>query len=420
MTRTLRILLLPLALMLAIAGVAAPAFAAPTWTYSASSGGTYVQLSNGLVTSDMTSKSGIVGSTVPASHKNSVATAKVSGLVSTGAVSTSNSATAVSGGTRVLTTAQTAGVDILNGLVRADAVTSTIDTLLKPDGSSTSTGATNFVNLKIAGVTLPVNIPQNYGVNVPGVASISLNYFATASDADGGRASMGWAIAVQLLKPQGNLPAGAVISINPEMQVNLPLDPTNKALFGGYAYGTRIKAAVSESADVESPATAFQATPLGGSDGATLTNTTAGIDLPAVLTVGAVKSTSTSDRFGTGDNDADVVNTNETASVNLLNGLVQVEALKVTAHSRRIGGTCTTDTSFHVAKLVVAGKEIPVDVSPNTVIDVAGIAKVTLNGTYTNGCVAAALGVKVVLTTEQAGLPVGAVAEIGWASTDIG
>lgn len=419
MTRTLRILLLPLALLLAVAGLAAPAQAATTtWLYSTAAGGTSVKLASGLVTSDMTSKSAISGTAVPASHKNSVATVNVSGVVSTGAVATSNAASAVTGGTRVLTTAQTAGVNLLNGLVRADAITSTIDTLLKPDGTSTSTGATNFVNLRIAGVTLPLNLPKNYVVSVPGVARVSLNYFATA-EAKGQRSSLGWAVAVELLTAQGSLPAGATIRINPEIQMFAPAPPSNTAILAGEMYGTRIKAQVTDTAEVESPATARLTTPLDGSDGATLTNTTAGVNVPAVLTVGAVKSTSTSSRFGTEGQNGDIVNTNEVAGVNLLNGLVTLDALKVTTHSRRVDGVCTSSVSFSVANLSVGGNAIPVTVSPNTEIDVAGIAKVTINGQYKSGCLAAVRGIKVVLTTAQAGLPVGAVAEVGFATSQI-
>lgn len=419
MARTLRILLLPLVLLLALAGVTAPAFATTTtWLYSAASGGTYVKLASGLVTSDMTSKSGITGTAVPASNKNSVATVNVSGVVSTGAVSTSNAASAVTGGTRVLTTAQTAGVNVLNGLIRADAITSTIDTLLKPDGTSTATGSTNFVNLRIAGVTLPLNLPKNYVVSVPGVARVSLNYFATG-ESKGQRTNIGWAIAVELLTAQGNLPAGATISINPEFQTFAPAPPSDGALLTGEMYGTRIKAQVSDTAEVESPATARLTTPLDGSDGATLTNTTAGVDLPAVLTVGAVKSTSTSTRSGTYNQNGDIVNTNEVAGVNLLNGLVKLDALKVATHSRRVDGVCSSSVSFSVVNLSVGGKVIPVTVSPNTVIDVAGIATVTINGQYKNGCQAAVRGIKVVLTTAQAGLPVGAVAEVGFATSHI-
>lgn len=102
--------------------------------------------------------------------------------------------------------------------------------------------------------------------------------------------------------------------------------------------------------------------------------------MPAVLTAGAIKSTSTSDRFGTEDLDADIVNTNEVAGVNLLNGLVTLDALEVTTHSRRVGW------DMHDERL----------------------------------CRTTARGIQVGLTTAQAGLPAGAVAESGFATSNIG
>lgn len=418
MSRTLRLFLSALVPLLVVGGLQAPAQAATTWAYNSASGGTLVKLSSGLVTSDMTSKSGINGSKVPNSHSNSVASVSALGLVKAGAVSTSNTATAVTGGTQVKSTAQTAAVNLLNGLITVDAVKSQITTLLKSDGTSTSTGNTELVNLKIVGVTVPLNISKNTVLSIPGVATVSLNGFYTGIT-DGIRGSMGWGLAVKLLEPQGNLPAGAVISVNPMIQGAGPIVPFEGAALGGQAYGTRILAKVSDTTQVESPATARLTTPTGSSDGATLKNSTVGVNLPGVLTTGVIESTSTSDRFGTGDKDADVVMTNEVAGVNLLAGLVTVDALKVQAHGRRVNGVCTGDLKMTAVNLKVAGTVIPLDVSPNTVIDVAGIAKVIVNQQTKVGCATQIRGVQVILTTATAGLPVGATAEIGFASTQI-
>jgi hypothetical protein len=69
---------------------------------------------------------------------------------------------------------------------------------------------------------------------------------------------------------------------------------------------------------------------------------------------------------------------------------------------------------------VIAGKAIPLNVSPNTVINVAGLGKVTINqqlevGTY---CMARLLDIK--LSTAGFGLAGGAEVEVGTAIAYIG
>ncbi|MFC7502197.1 choice-of-anchor P family protein, partial [Nocardioides sp. GCM10030258] len=182
----------------------------------------------------------------------------------------------------------------------------------------------------------------------------------------------------------------------------------------GTAYGTRVDASVGDSIQVISDPTARVGTPYGSSNGKTLTNTTAGVNVPGVLTTGVVTSTTTSTRDVFGN--AEIVNTNRTAGLNLLGGLIKATAIKVTASGKLQDGVWTSDMKMELVNLVIAGKTIPINVSPNTVINVAGLGEVAINlqrkhpgGAYLNRID----GVRITLSTAQAGLPVGAVIELG-------
>lgn len=418
MSRTLRFLLLPLALVLALVGLQAPAQAADAkWGYVATAAGTTIKAGSGLVISNQTAQSAITGTAVPNTSKQSVATVEAKGVVRTGAVETSATAKAVTGGTEVKSWARTAGVNVLNGLITADAVESHLTTIARPDGTLTSTGGTRLVGIKIAGINLPVDIPKNYTVTIPNIATVTLNAYANHS-ASGGTASQGWALGVALLRSQGTVPSGATIIVNPMYQTVIPATPTAAGLTG-HAYGTKAVAKVGDSVTVEAPATAMLRTPPGGSGGKTLRNTTLGVNVPGVLSTGAVESTSTSSRFGTNELDADVRNTNELARVNVLAGLVTADAIKVTAHSRRVNGTCSGSASMTLVNLKVGGTTIPLNVAPNTTIKVGDLAKVVVNQQIRQGCGTLARGVYITLLKPQGELPVGAEIEVAKAATGI-
>ncbi|NHA01615.1 hypothetical protein G5V59_22605 [Nocardioides sp. W3-2-3] len=180
-----------------LVAVPSPAHAATTeWYFSANTGATYVKALGGTVSSDLTAASGISGGP-DTSSKNSTLSANAAGLLSAGAAETRTTATR--NNARDLTVnsyARVAGVNLLNGLIKIDAVETDINTIAKADGTHTVNGGTKFLGIKIAGVNLPATIPLNYGVSIPNVAAISLNNVTHASK-DGLTATLGWGLAVQ-------------------------------------------------------------------------------------------------------------------------------------------------------------------------------------------------------------------------------
>lgn len=417
MSRTLRFLFAPLVVLLALAGLQAPAYAATQWGYIASAGGTMIKTGSGLLISSQTAQSAISGTVVPNSSKQSVATVAASGVLRTGAVETAATSRGVIGGIEIKSWARTAGVNVLNGLVTADAVTSNLTTVARPDGTQTVTGGTQFVGIKVAGVNLPLNIPHNYTVSIPKVATVTLNAYASGARG-GATATQGWAIGVALLQPRGDVPAGATILVNPVYQTVMPAVPS-VPLFGGTAYGSKVQAKVGDGVSAEVPETAMLRTPPGGSEGETLKNTTAGVNVAGLITTGVVESTSTSSTFGAKDLDGDERTTNQTARINVLGGLVTADAIKVTAHSRRVNGVCSTNNAMTFVNLKVGGSAIPLTVSPNTTIKVGDLATVVVNQQVRQGCSALTRGVYITLLKPQGDLPVGAVIEVAKASTRI-
>ena len=409
------------AALLGIAVIAMPSSAQAAnvaWAYNAATGATFIKALGGVVQSDLTAQSGVSGGGFSRAAANSTVGGKVGQLLTVGAAETRTTADYdAATGTKLTSWARTAGVNLLNGLIKVDAIETKSETLARPNGTVTHTGNSTLAGIKIVGVKLPVTIPKNYSVTVPGVAIISLNYDMSGSDANGAIA-LNWAIAVQLLKPQDNFDIGTTIIVNPVNQALLKVEADTGALLGGSAYATRIAANVGSDIKVVSDPTAQVGVPFASSGGKTLRNATASVTVPGVLNLGAVASTSTSNKDG---RDAEITNTNEIAGLNLLGGLVKADAIKVTAHGKRVGSTWTGDLSMSLVNLVIAGKTIPINVAPNTTINVANLGKVEINKQVTNRAINANQihAVRITLNTAQAGLPVGAVIEIGSASTII-
>lgn len=407
------------AMTLGLTAVPAPSQAAPVsnYLYSAATGATFVRVLDRTVQSDLTSRSAI-GGVESSSDSRRLANVNAQGIITAGAVQTETSAVRNGGNVAIRSYARTLGVNLLNGLVKIDAVTTDVTTTAKSDGSVSASGGTQLAGIKVLGLDLPLNIPKNFAANIPGVAAVSANVVLNNGDASYA-ATQGWALGIQLLSARNGFQAGTVILLNPFFHTTQAQDPQPAGKrVAGEAYSTRIQANVGDAVEVVSDPTAHIATPLFSSGGATLTNSTATVDLPGIATVKALTSTSTSRTSATGG-PVEVVNTNQTAGLNLLGGLITADAIKVTAQGKVEGGVYTGGVKLDLVKLVIAGRTIPINVSPNTAIDVAGLGKVELNKQelFPQGGMNKITALKITLDTKKAGLPVGAVIELGVAST---
>lgn len=392
------------------------------WGYAASTGATYIKVFDGTVSSDYTSNSAINGGGNQTAS-NSLASINVPGIATVGAVQTRTSAVETAAGTTVTSYARTAGVNLLNGLVSVDALETNASTTGTADDRTFASSTTKLVGIKALGINLPLNIPQNFAVGIPGIATLTANYTLHGSKIDEGgnkvAVTLSWGLGITLLQPFNGIAAGVTILVNPVYHYLSGYVPTTAPSLLGGAYAARIAANVGTAVNVNLDPVAFQPTALGGSNGKTVTNSTASVNVPGVATVGAVTSSSTSTRSDNGD--ASIVTTSQIGGVNLLGGLVRADAIKVTATSKRVNKVWTHSEEMTLVNVVIAGQSIPINVGPNFVLNVANLGKVEINKRVINNAqlTNAIYGIVITVNASGLGLPVGAVVELAVAGNGI-
>lgn len=367
------------------------------------------------ISSDLTAQSTIAGQRLPSVAKSTTAAVDVDRLVDLGVIHTRTRAEREgTRGIRIVSKARTANVSLLNGLIRADAVITKNITKGTPRGLKAESH-TRFVGLHIAGVNLPVDIPKNFRVQIPGVAAVVLNSSATGQK-DGVVSSQGYAIGVWLLQGRGGARVGSSILLNPtNTALSVPV-PKDAPAVGGGAYGTNALIKVTSKVRGEVGRTGEVSTPPIGTGGRINRNRTADVSIPGVLHVGAISSTT---QATSSAHRGEVTNINRIAGLNVLNGLIRADAIVVKAHSKLRGKRFRQNEKMTFVNLVIAGQRIPIDIGKNTTIRVGNVAKVVLNQRARTRNGNKIRGIFVTLLQPRAGLETGARIEVAVASTRI-
>lgn len=107
-------------------------------------------------------------------------------------------------------------------------------------------------------------------------------------------------------------------------------------------------------------------------------NTLAGADIAKLLHVEAI---STSNATSAIDGGTQVTATAKAADVRLFDGRIRLNAVTTTSTVKVVNGIASFSGQSELLGLVVNGKKIPVTVSPNTTIEIPGLAKVVINQT---------------------------------------
>jgi hypothetical protein len=107
-------------------------------------------------------------------------------------------------------------------------------------------------------------------------------------------------------------------------------------------------------------------------------NTLAAVDIAKLLHVEAI-STDTATSAIDGGNQ--VTATAKAAGVRLFDGRIRLNAVTTTSTVKVVNGIASFSGQSELLGLVVNGKKIPVTVSPNTTIEIPGLAKVIINQT---------------------------------------
>jgi hypothetical protein len=404
---------------LAVTGgvVASPAHAvSPKYGYIDFAGATQVNAAGLMVQSNPTANSSIVGSSSKSDSAH-IASAKVGTLLGAGAATTNTKATvnSTTGGVTVVAHAKTAGVSLLGGLIKADAIDTTATIVADGTHRPTTKMTTTLLGLKVGGKSYPTSFKPNSGILVPGVVSIGLNTQATGTTTN--EASIqGAGLKITLLAKRNGADAGATVMINPISQLLGPAPNPNLPGYalGGNAYGSYVHANVGTAADVSSTHTAQVVMTPSGTYGKVKANNLARATVSGVLNLGAIHS----EEVGSRTTAASQVKEKSTvASVNLFNGLISAGAIGTTSHVKATTSGVTMGGSMTFLTLRVAGKAIPLNVAPNTTIHIANLGTVTINERRKiarNGFHAyRTTALHVVLDTARAGLPIGAEVEVG-------
>lgn len=408
------------AVTVTLAVAAMPAHAADPdpdtpYGYAASAGGTFVRLVGGVVSSDLTSASGVSGATYPASQANTLASSNVGTLLKVGAISTQASADKVGTTITATSSAETADVSLLKGLIKVDAV-KTVTESRRTGTVLTGDSDTELLGITINGRKLPVAVGNNTGVNIPGIASVVLN--EKKVDIVGGKVTTtGSALKVTLLKGYEGSPIGTTVIVNPTSATLAPSVPSDSIGVGGYAFGTQVTATVANAINVVSGPTALISSPPSGTFGYELVNSTAAVNVPLLLKVGVVESRTTSTTSPTA---ADVTHSNRVAGVNLLSGLIRADAVQATSRAQKLpGGERINTPTTEIVNLVIAGKKIPITVAPNTAITIPGVARVVVNEQSTSATGNLVSALHVTLLAPKGGLRTGADIYVAVASSQI-
>ncbi|MCZ4499536.1 MAG: hypothetical protein JWQ74_2089 [Marmoricola sp.] len=399
-----------------IAAAAGPANAADpqVWTYAGSSGGTQINALGTTISSGQTAASNLADTKVPNATGVQVASVKVPGLLDVGAVTSGQQAEASDDGVKITSGVKIAGINLLNGAIKADAIESTSFASASSAGLDGGT-STTFLRLTIGGKAYPLNIPANTKVTIPGLVSIVINETKVDKSIPGKTVrTQGTALHLTLLKASGGAPAGAEIKLNPTQALVVPTGKSDALPIGGFAYGTFAGIGAGSQVKVLVQPTGMVMLPSTGTNDQPYTNEIVGVNVPKIATVGAIQ-TSVNGRTIVGY--ADVSTGARLAKINLLGGLIKADAVDVTTHVRKAGAENVAEARTNFVNLVIAGKKIPINVKPNTQLYILGVGQVYINQQLTQPGYAAVVGLRITLSTKRFGLPVGADIQVAVASS---
>jgi len=409
--RLLSTFLLTASLVTLTSAPAVQAADTPRYNYVGWSGGSIIRATGSTISSDLTAQSYVAGITVPRQASNNVAVVEVGDVVRTGAVETLERVEAFEDGVRLSSFARTANVDLLNGLITADAVETVNRTTASPTNGMQTTANTTFVNLHIGNSDLPVNIGKNFVVKIPGVVTVIANGHEIIEEG-GTIRSFSYGLKVILLDALAGIGARSVIFLNPTFAGMAPPVPTDFPRLAGYGFGTRVHTTATSEIKIDSGRTANVSVPPGGTNDLVISNSTAAVKVPKIINTGAVFSTA---RGLVMSNLGEVTTTNEIVGVSLLGGVITADAIKVKAHALRVDNVFSGDVKMTFVNLVVAGNEIPIDVGKNTKIQIGDLATVIINKQDSSPQAVGITGIYIKLLRPVGDAPAGALVEISQA-----
>lgn len=418
-TQSLRPFALPLARKAAfVAGIslAVMAFAstasasAQEYAFGASAYGTRVLVGktlrsgrSALVTLGCTSTAGL-------RHTNTAASVNVGHIVATGTIDTIARSMKTKTGIGSRGSATTQYASLLNGLVKATAVraVSTTNHNTSKGAFSETAAGTRFVDLVVDGHHISGTPAANTKMALPGVGYVILNQqtFHTGTTSAGLTV-----IGIHLVVTHTNKSAVAGTQVFVSVATSSLSGPV-KAILNGLAFGT--------SANVGSTIIAGRSFPeymaCLGTNGVTKSNTAATVQIPGVLSTGAV--TDTAEGTVTATQVAGKM-TSTVHDLNLLGGEVTATAIRanVTASGKP---PALGDHSTFTDLKVQGAPQLKGNPAPNTRIPLSGFGTLWLHRRIETSRGIRVIMVQLIITQKNsAHLPVGATIDVGYASVGV-
>lgn len=147
------------------------------------------------------------GGTSGKTRTNNIAEVNVTGVLNAGAAKTTGKSTDSPSATTALTTATIADVDLLKGLITADAITARASTIKSGSKRTRTSAGTTIVDLKIDGKPIEVTGAANQRIDI----AVGTVYIRGSSLSDTGLQV--YALQLVLTKATGGLPVNTVINI---------------------------------------------------------------------------------------------------------------------------------------------------------------------------------------------------------------
>lgn len=349
--------------------------------FASASGATRINV-GGAVRSELTAASSL--RTTESGRKTDNKTANLNvlnGLIrATAATSSQKTTNRLGGGIRITSEAEISNVNLFDGLIMVDAIKTTAYAQMDSAGNVSRGGFTNLVGVHIKDQKIPVDVPKNFAITIPGVAKVVLNEVKGQMGGDMLIKSVATGIHITLLAPKDDLSVGASIEVTPANAKILLPTPLDGIPAYGFAYSSRVRVHVGDAVNLLSAPLGLMVCPAGGTNGVDLTNSTARVRLPGLVDVQGLSNTANATVT---DTETVETMTSRTGAVNLLNGAIKLDAIEAFSHVEKRGEDPTVNTAgSQILGLVINGNPVPVNVAPNTVIEIPGLVRVTINEQY--------------------------------------
>ncbi len=299
-----------------------------------------------------------------------------------------------------------AGVSLLGGMITADALTAVANVSATDTALTTTTAGSTFVNLKVAGQPIDLDVAQNTTISLAGLGSVTLRKTVFSKTATRALSRLDL-ISIKVDTANGfGLPVGATLNVGHAEATFQRTQPF--AVTGGQAWGASANAAIGSTLQGQLGQVALVTVPCLGTDGKIVTNNVNDTTLTSVLSLGA----STTTAFGGDQSGSRVAQTTaQVAGIRLLGGLIGASAITSVATETitgRVRTRSTAGTTF--ASLKVLGLTLPINVAPNTTITLPLLGRVIVNEQIvpTNGGKTVVNGLHIFITSANLlGLKVG-------------